>query len=363
MESGVWPVWPNAAPRWPLPEAAAAAEPAETTAAGEARPLDDVMLAMDVVDTLRHSRRLVDKELASEEDDARLLRRLHDTYASQGIEVPDEILRQGVAALKEKRFVYTPPPSGFWTFLARLYVTRKRWRADLFVYAILIALVWQWDSFGIWTRVRSLIDWPATESTQAVETIRSVETKGPIEVEKPSGPVQAQVDELTAVLQLIYALGANDAAMTRARTIYEWGKRAAEAGERHRAWDARDELKLLYDELASTYEIRIVSHPDEPSGVWRVPEANPNVRNHYLIVEAIDERGDQRSVDLPMSGSSLIMLVTQWGVRVSEETFERVKADKLDDGIIQNATLAVKRAGRLEPDYLIPVLGGTITEW
>jgi hypothetical protein len=163
MESGAWPVWPNGAPRWPLPETAVA-EPAETTVAGEARPLDDVMLAMDVVDTLRHSRRLVDKELASEEDDARLLRRLRDTYASQGIEVPDEILRQGVAALKENRFVYTPPPSGFWAFLARLYVTRKRWRADLFAYAILIALAWQWDSFGIQAKVRSLIDWPATVS-------------------------------------------------------------------------------------------------------------------------------------------------------------------------------------------------------
>jgi hypothetical protein len=52
-----------------------------------------------------------------------------------------------------------------------------------------------------------------------------------------------------------------------------------------------------------------------------------------------------------------------WGVRVSEETFEKIKADKLDDGILQTNTLAIKRVGRLEADYLIPVIGGVITEW
>jgi hypothetical protein len=324
------------------------------------------MLAMDVVDTLRHSRRLVERELASEESDQNLVRRLRDIYASQGIDVPDEVLRQGVAALKEQRFVYEPPPSGFWTFVARIYVTRKRWRADLFAYALIFGLIWYWDFYGFRTNVKSLFGWSATESTEAArpaEATRPVETKGPIEVEKPSGAEQALVDEITTVLQRIYALGPKDAVMTRARTIYERGNRAAEAGNRGRVGDAQYELEILYDELATTYEIRIVSRPDEPSGVWQVPHANPNARNYYLIVEAIDERGDRRSVKLPIDGSSLYLVVTRWGVRVSEETFEQVKADKLDDGIIQNATLAVKRVGRLELDYLISVLDGTITEW
>jgi hypothetical protein len=240
------------------------------------------MLAMDVVDTLRHSRRLVEKELASEENDAQLLRRLRDIYASQGIEVPDEILRQGVAALKEQRFVYKPPPPGFWTSIAWLYVTRKRWRAKLIVYALLIVVAWHWDSFGIQTKIRSLIDWPATESTEAIETTKPVEpkspfeTKSPVEIEGLSPERQDLVDEITVVLQRIYALGPKDAVMTRARTLHE---------------------------------------------------------SCGSMVEVIDERENQRSVKLSLDGISLSLIVTRWDV------------------------------GRLEPEYLIPVLEDTITEW
>jgi hypothetical protein len=66
--------------------------------------LDDVMLAMDVVDTLRRKQRLVEQELdvAGREQD--LKQRLRKIYAAQGIEVTDAILEEGVAALKEDRF-------------------------------------------------------------------------------------------------------------------------------------------------------------------------------------------------------------------------------------------------------------------
>nr|MDJ0956301.1 DUF6384 family protein [Arenicellales bacterium] len=57
-----------------------------------ARPLDDVMLAMDVVDTLRHQQLLVERELNTEDRDKKMMDRLREIYASQGIEVPDHVL-------------------------------------------------------------------------------------------------------------------------------------------------------------------------------------------------------------------------------------------------------------------------------
>ena len=68
--------------------------------------LDDVMLAMDVVDTLRRDARLVKRELNNEGQDSQLIERLQDIYTSQGIAVPDHILQEGVQALREDRFVY-----------------------------------------------------------------------------------------------------------------------------------------------------------------------------------------------------------------------------------------------------------------
>src|SRR5690606_10279763 len=106
-----------------------------------AAPLDEVMLAMDVVDTLRHRQDLVTRELDGTAREAQLIERLRDIYRQQGIEVPDHILREGVEALAESRFAYDPPRPGLNTSLARLYVSRKTWgRPVLLVLGALLVL-------------------------------------------------------------------------------------------------------------------------------------------------------------------------------------------------------------------------------
>ena len=92
------------------------------------------MLAMDVVDTLRHEQLLVERELASDERDQALIEKVKRMYASQGLEVTDDVIAAGVAALKENRFAYQPPPPRGSAWLASLYVSRNRlakWAAIL----------------------------------------------------------------------------------------------------------------------------------------------------------------------------------------------------------------------------------------
>ncbi len=103
-------------------------------------PLDDLMMAMDVVDTLRHDEALVRKELGSENRDARMIERLREIYASQGIDVPDHILEAGVEGLKEDRFVYNPPAGGISRFFALLYVTRMSWSKWLAAVVVVLVL-------------------------------------------------------------------------------------------------------------------------------------------------------------------------------------------------------------------------------
>ena len=55
--------------------------------------------------------------------------------------------------------------------------------------------------------------------------------------------------------------------------------------------------------------------------------------------------------------------VKQWGLRVDAATFDAVRRDKLDDGIIQNNRFGVKQRGYLKPQYLMPTTGGAITRW
>ena len=89
--------------------------------------LDEVMLAMDVVDTLRHEQQLVERELAADERDQALFEKVKRMYASQGLEVTDKMIAEGVTALREERFVYRPPPPKGTLWLAKLYVNRWRW--------------------------------------------------------------------------------------------------------------------------------------------------------------------------------------------------------------------------------------------
>lgn len=104
--------------------------------------LDEVMLAMDVVDTLRHQRSLVERELQSEDRERELIEKLKKTYADQGLTVSEEVIAQGVRALHEERFAYQPPPKGLKTSLARLYVHRGRWAKGVIIVAAALAAVW-----------------------------------------------------------------------------------------------------------------------------------------------------------------------------------------------------------------------------
>ncbi|MGZ8349487.1 MAG: DUF6384 family protein, partial [Allosphingosinicella sp.] len=103
---------------------AVATPPSAPAAPRPGMQLDDLMLAMDVVDTLRHQDVLVGRELDQDQRNAELIERLRRLYRGQGIEVPDRVLMEGVSALEESRFVYTPPKPGLARSLATLWVRR-----------------------------------------------------------------------------------------------------------------------------------------------------------------------------------------------------------------------------------------------
>src|SRR5215813_6653391 len=119
-----------------VPARAGAGPPAVTT--DEPRKLDDVLLAMDVVDTLRHRESMVDQELNAEAREQQLVARLKEIYGAQGINVPEKILKDGVKALDEQRFAYKPPADSFSVRLAKIYINRGRWAPVAAVLAVLI---------------------------------------------------------------------------------------------------------------------------------------------------------------------------------------------------------------------------------
>jgi hypothetical protein len=308
-------------------------------AAVPAKPqtLDELMLAMDVVDTIRHRELIVARELGQGERDDALRNRLRKIYRDQGIEVPDRVLADGVKALKESRFVYTPPAPGLGRTLALMWVSRSRiagWTAALLIGA---AALWGGYRYGIVAPAERAAEAARVELSQTLPK-----------------SLQAAYDDALRESRV-------DAARARADTLFGDGRTALAAKDATAARTAVGGLAKLRAELVQTYELRIVQDGD--SGVWRIPNINENARNYYLIVEAIAANGAALTMPVIDEEDGRIYNVAKWGVRVPEEVFQDVRDDKSDDGIVQNRMLAEKRRGELDPRYRMEVLGGTITSW
>lgn len=294
-------------------------------------PLDEVMLAMDVVDTLRHRERLVERELGAEDRERQLKKRLREIYAGQGIEVSDAVIEQGVRALRENRFVYRPPEPGLRRSLTELYVTRHRWGKPVGGGLLAVA---------------------------AVLLVYQLAFRGPALRE-----IEALPQRIETAQQAVLDVAAGPAAEAQAEALAAAGQAALARRDYDEARDAVDELGALRAQLEQQYELRIVSRPGQLSGVWRVPEDNPSAQNYYLIVEAIAPDGSPVRLPVVNEENGETERVAQFGLRVDESTFNRVRADKEDDGIIQASVVGVKRRGELEREYLIETSGATITEW
>jgi hypothetical protein len=81
------------------------------------------------------------------------------------------------------------------------------------------------------------------------------------------------------------------------------------------------------------------------------------------VVEAIGDDGKALTLPITNEENGQVENVAIWGVRVPENTYKAVEADKKDDGIVQRNVLGIKEYGFLDVDYVMPVLNGAVTRW
>jgi len=296
----------------------------------EPAPLDELMLAMDVVDTLRHRELMLEREVEAGDREEKLLVRLREIYSAQGIAVTDDVLAQGVRALREERFVYTGPAPSFGRSLAQLYVSRKRW--------------------GKWVVAAVVIIGGAILAQTIHSTLDASKTAAlPGELQSAYQVITSETQDPKALDQAKESLSEGQAALSRR----DFGGVGAAIGE----------LRGLEGRIEQQYELRIVSQPGERSGVWRQSADSPSGRNYYLIVEAIAPNGTALTMPIRNEETGNTRPVRRWGLHVDEATYESVAADKRDDGIIEKNVVGAKRRGELDPQYTVATTGAAITKW
>jgi len=202
-------------------------------------PLEDLMAAMDVVDTLRHDQNIAERELDGEGRRERLLTRLRDMYTAQGIDVPDHVLEEGIAALEQERFQYVPVKSSWRTKLAHIWVSRSRWGKPVGFLAVVASLFYGYYFFSDVLPERRL---------------------------KANLP-----DQISSNFSAIVSLSKNSTVVDQAKSESQNAYQAVDDGK-------FDEAALILERLQETkrllgieYVVRVVSKQNERSGVWRKP--------------------------------------------------------------------------------------------
>lgn len=302
--------------------------------------LDEVLVAMDVVDTLRHREQALLKEMDTVGREAQLIDRLREIYKAQGIDVPDEVIAEGVKALGEKRFQYVPPKPSWSVWFAKIYINRRRWFWPLITAGSIVGMGYGAYELGVAGPERAKIQAERVEITSTL----------------PS--------ELAKARDAVLSATEDPQAQRLAAAYYQDGSAALQAQNADGAKAAIAALSTLNSDIAAIYDVRVVFGPNEPqSGIYRLNEDAAGVTNYYLIVEAVSPTGSVMAVPITDSETGETVRVTRWGQRVAKSAFERVAEDKRDDFIIQNSLIGQKSPGQFSADLSVPSPGGAIVEW
>jgi hypothetical protein len=288
--------------------------------------------------TMQRIEKLVERELNENVREEQLVERLRELYKSQGIEVPDRILQEGVKGLKESRFVYTPPPPSFARTMALIWVRRALYGKRIGATAAAIALLFGAYQYGV---VR-----PAQQAREAARIELS----------------QTLPRELEAAHQAVVAEAQVPDARELADALRSQGQAAIQRGNATEARGALANLDTLASQLREEYTLRIAGRPDDETGFFREHPSFQG-RAYFVVVDATNPRGLPVRLPIRNDETNQTETVSRFAVRVPIATFNAVRADKAANGIVQNAVLGEKRRGYLEPEYKMPVLAGRITRW
>ncbi len=156
-----------------------------------------------------------------------------------------------------------------------------------------------------------------------------------------------------------------------ANSLYEQGRNFVKVVQIAPLRKTVGEMQDLENILGQQYTMTIVSKSGVKSGIDRyyTDSSGKRISGFYLIVEAINHEGRAIPQRIKSEEDGERETVSMWGERVPQEVYEQVKADKLDNGIIENNVFGEKAKGYLNPKITFKYKGvplertGQILRW
>lgn len=192
--------------------------------------------------------------------------------------------------------------------------------------------------------------------------------------EKELGEVRNDINQFSnfsSQIETLYgsirAVAKEEEASQRGETLYREAKQFAVSADVQRLSQTVSQLQNLNTILNQEYTLRIVNRSGVRSGIDRyyTDQSGKRVSGYYLIVEGIDSKGNALQMDIRNEEDGQTERATMWGERISQEVYERVKEDKLDNGIINDDIVGKKSRGYIREEMTMKGITkqGQITEW
>ena len=286
----------------------------------------EVLRVMDAAQII-HERQAALKEHEAFDREA-TIRDIQLMYEELGDLVDADTIEKALDEYLSQRYAFAPAQKGLRRNLALLYIKRG-WVATRVILPTAAAATIVWGGFAYVEGVN--------QRMQELEAAALV-------------TLEADVERLHDAL---LASAAEDLVRERAAALDAAAESQLAAQDADALERTAERFQNLHDLVAAEYRIEITG------GTWRTRD---NIRNNYLVVRALDADGRAVTVPIRNEESGATRRVSEWGERVPQEVYDRVAADKQDNGIIDDEEFGFKRRGFITAERRYPDVG-QITEW
>jgi len=182
----------------------------------------------------------------------------------------------------------------------------------------------------------------------------------------------ALTGEIDRLGQAVKAVAKEDRARSEVEQVLAQATAAKVAENLDQLQRARDALAQLNDQTQLEYTVDVVAKPGQKSAIDRYynDKDGKRVSGYYVIVEAHDDRGELLTRRIHNNETDRYENVQHWAERVPKEVYDRLKHDKVEDGILNETAFAIKPRGAVSERILMKDAAGQplerlgqITQW
>lgn len=289
----------------------------------------EMLRVMDAAQVIHERRAALEEHEAFDREAT--IREIQVMYEELGDLVDAETIEKALDEYLTQRYAFNPAPGGLRRSLALLYIKRGRVATRVIIPTAAAATL-VWGGFAL------------------------VEGRAQRIQEREAAALVTLETDIDRLRDAVLALAAEDLVRERAAALDQEATAQIAAGNTDALRTTAERLESLHDLVAAEYRLEVTG------GTWRRHDSNPNSRNHYLIVRALDADGNTVTVPIRNEEYGGTRRVSEWGERVPQEVYDRVAADKQDNGIIDDEEFGFKPRGFITAERRHPDVG-QITEW